>query len=484
MRIPEAWVFKEWILRRLAAKGIANCLTGNPKDLRRLLRLRRIPLLSPGMQVFLNHLSRDLDSKSGMARLLLHLGKNVGSLQKRRLVENLIFNWKVSGTRIRARLSTLDYWVPHFFVISPTMRCNLKCTGCYSALYAKDGELSEGELDRLLAECRRLGSYFVVISGGEPFLLKDSLLRLFGKYQDVFFLTFTNGTCLDEGLVRELAALGNVGPAISIEGFQDSTDRRRGSGIYEKAMNAMALLKKHGMIFGISVTYTSRNIDEVTDEKFIKHFVDQGACFAWYFMFMPVGREPVFELVPSPERRLYCGRRVAELRRQYPIFLADFWNDGPAVGGCLAGGRRYLHILNSGRVEPCVFAHFGTDNIRDKSLLEAVNSPFFRAIRREFPFNEYGNLKRPCMIVDNPGILRRLVEEYVVPAGHDLSEDLVHDPRAVEWLDAYAERMEQLTESEWRQLIENPDDRWYKGNQEYKNMFRFKNTPRPPRAAQ
>jgi len=157
-----------------------------------------------------------------------------------------------------------------------------------------------------------------------------------------------------------------------------------------------------------------------------------------------------------------------------PIFLADFWNDGPAAGGCLAGARTYLHILNSGRVEPCVFAHFGVDNIREKSVLEAANSPFFKAIRQEFPYNENANLKRPCMIIDNPDVLRKLVDEHLVPQGHEHSEDIIHDPKVVAWIDRYAERFKELTDPVWEAQIRNPSDRWYKEGEEYKALFSFR----------
>ena len=467
-------------LMKLAAFGISRCLTGDAGDLRKLLRLERLALHNATLSVFLRRLSRDLDEGTGLGNLLLHVGRNAGPRHKRKLIENLFFNWIVMGGRIRTRLRTLDYWVPFFVVISPTMRCNLRCTGCYSALYSKDGELSEAELDRLLAECRRAGIHLVVFSGGEPFLLREALLRLFAKYPDIFFLTFTNGTLLDEPLVRTLSRLGNVAPAISVEGYREHTDKRRSDGVYEKIESAMGLLRKYGVIFGISVTYTRDNLELVTDDRFVAHYSDRGAVFAWYFMFMPVGQDPILELVPTPEQRVLCGRRVNDLRKRYPVFMADFWNDGPAVGGCLAAGRRYLHILNSGRVEPCVYAHFGVDNIRDTSLLDAANSPFFRAIRREFPFNRSGNLRRPCMIIDNPGVLRRLVSEYVVPQGHEHAEDILRDPDIMQWMDRYAERMEELTESEWRQRIEDPASRWCKNGEEYKLLFRFANTAPPP----
>jgi MoaA/NifB/PqqE/SkfB family radical SAM enzyme len=461
--------------RRLLISRITSALTGRLQDLRKLLTLSEMGDFgfNRGLSAFLNGLRQDIDSNSGMASLLVRVGKLVSRAGKRMLVENLIYNWAVTGGKIRTSISDEDYWVPSLVVVSPTMRCNLNCTGCYSGLYTKDGELSQAELDDIFAQCRDMGVYFVVISGGEPYTMKRTLLKLFKKYDDMYFLTYTNGTLLDEPTVKQLAKLGNVAPAISVEGYQEHTDARRGQGVYANVMETMELLKKHGVLFGMSVTYTSNNIDLITRDEFIRYYIDKGVIFAWYFMFMPVGKDPILELVPSPEQRLYCGQRVEQLRKQYPMFIADFWNDGPAVGGCLAGARSYLHILNSGRVEPCVFAHFGMDNIREKSILDAANSSFFKAIRGEFPYNAEGNLKRPCMIIDNPEVLRKTVEEHVAPQGHEHSEDIIRDPEVVEWVDDYALRFKQLVDPIWLEMIEDPNYRWYREGGEYRSLFRF-----------
>jgi hypothetical protein len=238
----------------------------------------------------------------------------------------------------------------------------------------------------------------------------------------------------------------------------------------------MARLKREGVIFGISVTYTKENIDTVTKDEFLEHYIDKGAFFAWYFMFVPVGKDPILELVPTPDQRVHCGQRVVEMRKKYPMLIGDFWNDGPAAAGCLAGGREYLHIVNSGRVEACVFAHFGVDNIREKTILEATNSPFFKAIRSKFPYNENGNLRRPCMIIDNPEVLRELVDTYMVPQGHVHSEDIIHDHKVVEWIDDLAARYQALVDPIWEKEINDPANRWYKEGQEYQNLFRLRQT--------
>ena len=33
-------------------------------------------------------------------------------------------------------------------------------------------------------------------------------------------------------------------------------------------------------------------------------------------------------------------------------------NYGRFVGGCIAGGKHYMHINANGDVEPCVFIHY------------------------------------------------------------------------------------------------------------------------------
>jgi MoaA/NifB/PqqE/SkfB family radical SAM enzyme len=462
------------ICRFLLARQLGRFLTGRYEDLRRLVRTinKRPPAYNFGLMSMLRTLERDLDTRSGNAALFARIGRQLSRRAKQKIAANLIYNWGIVGARKRAGMMNDSVWAPCLVMMSPTMRCNLRCTGCYSGLYTKEGQLSEAEICRILDECRSFGAYFVVVSGGEPYLLKDMWLRIFRRYNDMFFLTYTNGTLLDQPTVDALARLGNVAPAVSVEGYREQTDRRRGQGVYDKVLAATRRLREAGMLFGVSVTYTRENVEEVTADEFIQHWIESGAIFAWYFMFMPVGKDPVLELVPTPEQRFGCGQRVAEMRRRYPIFLADFWNDGPAGAGCMAG-RTYLHILNSGRIEPCGFAHFGLDNIREKTILEAANSPFFKAIRREFPYNENANLRRPCMIVDNPQVLRKVVTEHLVPAGHQHSEDIIKDPAVVEWVDRYAERLKELTDPIWQAQIADPKDRWYKEGQEYKNLFRF-----------
>jgi hypothetical protein len=294
----------------------------------------------------------------------------------------------------------------------------------------------------------------------------------------MFFLTYTNGTYFDKRLARRLGRLGNVAPAISVEGWQKETDSRRGIGVWDKVMTAMENLRNAGVMFGISVTQTRYNLDTILSDDFVQFFHDKGAIFGWYFMFMPVGKDPILDLVPTPEQRVEAATRVRSLRARHSVFLADFWNDGDSVQGCMAAGKGYMHVLNNGNVEPCVFAHFSADSIREKSLFEAMNSPFFKYIRSRFPYNDNANLRRPCMIIDNPDILRDAVNQYLVPHGHEHSEDLINDPETVQWIDDYATEFKQLVDPIWEETIDDPESRWYKHGRAYAELFRFQTPER------
>ena len=77
-------------------------------------------------------------------------------------------------------------------------------------------------------------------------------------------------------------------------------------------------------------------------------------------------------LTPAERNEFRVG--IDRIRDTKAIFPVDFWGDAPWVKGCIAG-KHYIHINNEGWVEPCIFTHFATDNIRDVSLMEAFKSP-------------------------------------------------------------------------------------------------------------
>ena len=302
--------------------------------------------------------------------------------------------------------------IPWLILMDPTSACNLHCTGCWAAEYGNRLNLSFEDMDRIVTQCKELGIYLYFFTGGEPLVRKDDIIRLCEKHDDCGFHAFTNGTLIDEKFCQEMKRVGNFSVAISLEGFDEVNDLRRGKGVFDKVMHAMDLMKQYGLIFGTSICYTSKNYKVVTSDEFLDMIIEKGARFSWYFHYMPVGNDASTELLLDPDQREYMYHRIREIRAMKggkPIFAFDFQNDGEYVGGCIAGGRNYCHINPNGDVEPCVFIHYSGANIKEVDLLTALKQPLFMAYRANQPFN--CNHLKPCPMLENPEILQHMVHE-------------------------------------------------------------------------
>ncbi|GAB6954171.1 radical SAM protein [Mediterraneibacter glycyrrhizinilyticus] len=335
--------------------------------------------------------------------------------------------------------------IPWAILLDPTSACNLHCTGCWAAEYGNKLILSYEEIDDIIRQGKALGVYLYIYTGGEPLVRKKDLIRLCEEHSDCVFLCFTNGTLIDETFADDLLRVGNFVPAISLEGFEEATDFRRGEGVFKKATAAMELLRKKKLLYGISACYTSANFASITSEEFFDSLIEMGAYFIWYFHYMPVGNDALPELMPTPEQRVETYHRIRHYRAAKPLFAMDFQNDAEYVGGCIAGGRRYFHINANGDIDPCVFIHYSDSNIREKTILEALRAPMMMAYHDGQPFNE--NMLRPCPMLENPEKLREMVGKT---QAH--STDL-QSPETVEHLcakcDRYAENWKPAAEQLW-----------------------------------
>ena len=302
--------------------------------------------------------------------------------------------------------------IPWIILMDPTTACNLHCTGCWAAEYGNKLNLSYEAMDKIITEGKELGIYAYLFTGGEPLIRKDDIIRLCEKHKDVAFHAFTNGTLIDEKFCQDLLRVGNFFVSVSIEGFEESNDGRRGAGHYHKALAAMDLMHQHHIPFGVSICYTSANYLTVTSDEFLDMLIDKGCVFAWFFHYMPVGVNASTDLLLSPEQREYMYHKIREIRDLEggkELFAIDFQNDGEFVHGCVAGGERYCHINANGDVEPCVFIHYSNANIKEKSLLECLQQPLFMAYKEGQPFND--NFLKPCPMLENPEILQELVKK-------------------------------------------------------------------------
>ncbi|MBI2842725.1 MAG: radical SAM protein [Armatimonadetes bacterium] len=319
------------------------------------------------------------------------------------LVQNLWMPLWVNGS-VRQEFREREGFEPPFLaVISPLKECNLQCVGCYAdASREKQPErLDFATIDRIVTELKSFGTPFIVFTGGEPThpLIWDDIRRVCAKHHDQSFMMYTNGTLLDDEKVQDLLELGNLSPAISIEGWEAETDARRGKGVFKRVVEAMDRLREAGVMFGFSLTYTSTNVQAATDPRLIQFLADKGAFYGWYFMYVPVGKDPDTNLVVSPADRDRIRDFTWRMLREKGMLIFDFWNSGHLSQGCIAGGR-YLHINNRGDVEPCVFLKFTTHNIHECNVIDALRSRLFCNLRNGQTHQR--NPLVPCQFMDNP----------------------------------------------------------------------------------
>lgn len=358
---------------------------------------------------------------------------------------------------------------PWFLVISPSHACNLRCAGCYADSGSDASRLDWATLDRIMTEAKQLWHVpLFVFSGGEPLLYRSKgkdLLDIVEKHHDSLFLMFTNGLLIDGDVATRLARLGNLTPALSVEGMRSRTDERRGVGIFEHVLSGMAHLRQAGVPFGISITVTRDSCEEVLSDELLKFFFDdQGAFYAFLFQYMPLGRNPDMDRMPSPEQAIRFWRRSWEVISEKKYFLLDFWNHGPLVEGCIAAGRDrgYLYIDWNGKVMPCVFAPYAAANIHQiysqgGNLNDAWAAPLFRTIRqwqcdygyRQEQLAAESNWLHPCPFRDHYGMFKQWIQVHEAEAEDELAQKSLTDKRYTQAMIAYGMAHKPLRQAIW-----------------------------------
>ena len=333
---------------------------------------------------------------SNWYKLIMSLWTDIDPGVRNTLFENFVINSSMLGYQKQCEnKAKYNCNIPAAILLDPTSACNLHCTGCWAAEYGNHLNLTYEQMDDIVNQGTALGTYLYLYTGGEPLVRKKDLIRLCEAHPDCVFSSFTNGTLIDEAFADEMLRVKNFVPAISVEGFEEATDSRRGEGTYRKIIRAMEILKSKKLPFGISCCYTSANAEVIGSEAYFDYMIELGAKFAWFFTYMPVGKGAVTDLIATAEQREMMYHKIREYRNTKPLFTIDFWNDGEYVGGCIAGGRSYCHINANGDIEPCAFMHYSDSNIKEKTLLEAYRSGLFMGYHDNQPFNE--NMLRPAL---------------------------------------------------------------------------------------
>jgi len=390
------------------------------------------------------------------------------------LVQSLLIEQGEQSAQIRFKAGHKDASPPSFLTISPTKACNLRCTGCYADSGATSEKLEWATFDRIIGEAKTLwGARLIVLSGGEPFAYRSDgkgIVDMAEKHADCLFMAYTNGTLINDAVAERLARAGNLWPAISVEGWRGRTDERRGAGVFDKVLATMERLRGVKAPFGMSLTATRHNVEEILSQEFLDFFFnEQGVLFSWLFHYMPIGRSFTLDLMPTPEQRLWMWRRAWEVVRVDRRFLVDFWNYGTATDGCISAGGHgrggYFYIDWNGAVSPCVFLPYAPVNVKEiyargGNLNDVWADPFFAAVRgwqADFQARQCNEMA-PCPMRDHHMELRRLLHDYEPDPMDENARAALLDPGYAGGLQKYDQEFQALADPVWERHYRRPLD--------------------------
>jgi MoaA/NifB/PqqE/SkfB family radical SAM enzyme len=290
-------------------------------------------------------------------------------------------NHQQQASEIRQRRMEKGLPAPPVMICSITNRCNLRCQGCYHQAQQRHpgSELTRERFGRLIGEAAEIGTRIMLLAGGEPLLRKDILETAAGE-KATLFPVFTNGVLLDTDTIRFFKKHRNLIPVLSIEGDRQNTDQRRGNGLYSKVESTAEVLRRNKMFYGLSITLTSHNFDQVMDPAYIQQFYDKGCRLFFFVEYVPVTGEDLPNCItPEQKKRLPVINQL--LRKTIPALYITLPGEEEQYGGCLAAGRGFIHISATGDVEPCPFAPYSDTNITFTPLAEALDSFLLKRIR-------------------------------------------------------------------------------------------------------
>lgn len=284
--------------------------------------------------------------------------------------------------------------IPPFLIASITRQCNLHCKGCYARANhscvdkgAEQGVLTAKEWKKIFDEAADLGVSFILLAGGEPFVRND-VLEAAGDQKKILFPIFTNGTLIDQHNLQLLKKNRNLLPVLSIEGNEETTDTRRGQGIYQKLQMTMKTLQEEGILYGASITVTTENMQEVLSKEFAMSLQSYGCKAVVYVEYVPMEKQTIHLALEDSERE-QMTKQLDDLRvNMQEMLFISFPGDEKSSGGCLAAGRGFFHINASGGAEPCPFSPYSDTNVVKVTLKEALKSPLFVSLQKNGYLNQ------------------------------------------------------------------------------------------------
>jgi radical SAM protein with 4Fe4S-binding SPASM domain len=301
--------------------------------------------------------------------------------------------------------------------------CNLRCKHCYlSAETPHENELSTEEFQNILKDFVKLGGRSLVITGGEPLLRRTTLYELIEEAENQKIkevIINTNGTLITKKDI-EFFKHFDIKIAISLDAAtKEIHDSIRGSGSFEKTMDAINLLSVANIPTMLGMTLMKPNIDEI--KKYFKFAKQHGITQLSFNIIKIEGRAQrnIEELAISIEDAIEAVRTIKECSKLFSIktsleeFMlqleASFRRDACGAGSSL------LSIGANGNVHPCdaFYRKIVAGNVREKRLKNIWrDSNILKTLRKlsvlDIPGCRNCNLKFIC----GGGCIQEIFEAY------------------------------------------------------------------------
>lgn len=365
-----------------------------------------------------------------------------------RCVRKFAWNFGVKGLisveRFKRRIQRGEYFPP-FLYLSILNSCNLRCQGCWVDVAAERTELDLETLNRTIQEAQLHGNSFFGLLGGEPFM-HPQLLDLLAAHPGCYFQIFTNGQFITEKVATRLRELGNATPLVSIEGFEQSSDERRGNKeVLNRTLRGLDHCLKAGLLTGVATSVCQTNIEELLTEAWLRQLVARGVHYVWYHTYRPVGPKMNPQLALRPDQLVRVRKFVVEMRAKVPIAIIDAYYDDQGQALCPMSTGISHHISPRGDIEPCPIIQFATENIRDpRGIFATMRDSGFLRDFRELSAQQ----TRGCVVLERPDLVKELVQKHgardTTLRGTAMAELEAMKPRFSQWLPG-----EEIPEKHW-----------------------------------
>lgn len=282
--------------------------------------------------------------------------------------------------------SLMDRKIPSAY-LHVTNKCNLKCIGCYSEVNTRNtiDDLSLESIKLTLHKLNKIGTEYLVISGGEPLIRKDLYEILKYAREEVGFkyiVILSNGMLLTEETAMKLSQVVDE-YSISMDAFNETCPSYiRGDNIFNQLKEAIVIAKRYFKAVNILPTLHRKNIDNVLDYLELANSLNVNISFS----ILTCNIDSVTaDLIPMRNQLEVLGLKF--IPGEQLVLKKNDVNEFSMTACTKCGiGEEIISVAADGKVYPCHMCHvdeLSLGNICDEEvenilqnrseLLEGVN---------------------------------------------------------------------------------------------------------------